>query len=75
MCRCGPNIGVYTQPISFIGLPVVAVSGADLPLGLPIGVPDHHPHPWREDLALRIAPRAGSIRHRPARARRSIWKG
>ena len=24
-CRCAPNLGLYTQPISFIGLPVVAV--------------------------------------------------
>jgi aspartyl-tRNA(Asn)/glutamyl-tRNA(Gln) amidotransferase subunit A len=48
-----PNIGVYTQPISFIGLPVVAVP---LPTasGLPIGV-QIITAPWREDLALRIA--------------------
>ena len=48
-----PNIGIYTQPISFIGLPVVAV-----PVwpddGLPIGVQVIAP-PWREDIALRIA--------------------
>lgn len=48
-----PNIGIYTQPISFIGLPVVAV-----PVwpddGLPIGVQAIAP-PWREDLALRVA--------------------
>lgn len=48
-----PNIGIYTQPISFIGLPVVAV-----PVwpdeGLPIGVQVIAP-PWREDLALRVA--------------------
>ncbi|HRF08557.1 MAG TPA: AtzE family amidohydrolase [Xanthobacteraceae bacterium] len=48
-----PNIGVYTQPISFIGLPVVVV-----PVwpdnGLPIGVQVIAP-PWREDLALRVA--------------------
>ncbi|HYZ21895.1 MAG TPA: AtzE family amidohydrolase [Rhodopila sp.] len=48
-----PNIGIYTQPISFIGLPVVVVP---LPTeaGLPIGVQIIAP-PWREDIALRIA--------------------
>ncbi|HLH90044.1 MAG TPA: AtzE family amidohydrolase [Xanthobacteraceae bacterium] len=47
-----PNIGIYTQPISFIGLPVVAVP---VPLSpLPIGVQVIAP-PWREDVALRIA--------------------
>lgn len=49
-----PNIGIYTQPISFIGLPVVAVplmlAGATLPIGVQIIAP-----PWREDLALRAA--------------------
>jgi AtzE family amidohydrolase len=48
-----PNIGIYTQPISFIGIPVAAV-----PVwpddGLPIGVQVIAP-PWREDLALRVA--------------------
>jgi len=33
-----PNIGIFTQPISFIGLPVVAVpvwlDGARLPIGV-----------------------------------------
>ncbi len=47
-----PNIGVYTQPISFIGLPVVSVP-VPLP-GLPIGV-QLVCAPWREDLALRAA--------------------
>jgi 1-carboxybiuret hydrolase len=47
-----PNIGIYTQPISFIGLPVVA---APVPLKpLPIGV-QIIAAPWREDVALRIA--------------------
>jgi aspartyl-tRNA(Asn)/glutamyl-tRNA(Gln) amidotransferase subunit A len=49
-----PNIGVYTQPISFIGLPVVAApvwtAGERLPIGVQIIAP-----PWREDLALRVA--------------------
>ena len=48
------NIGIYTQPISFIGLPVVAVPvklpGASLPLAVQIIAA-----PWREDLALRVA--------------------
>ena len=48
-----PNIGIYTQPISFIGLPVVAVP-VPTALGLPIGV-QVITAPWREDLALRIA--------------------
>jgi aspartyl-tRNA(Asn)/glutamyl-tRNA(Gln) amidotransferase subunit A len=47
-----PNLGLYTQPISFIGLPVVAVP---IPLDpLPIGV-QVIAAPWREDIALRIA--------------------
>jgi len=49
-----PNIGVYTQPLSFIGLPVVAApvwtEGVKLPIGVQIVAP-----PWREDLALRVA--------------------
>ncbi len=46
------NLGVYTQPISFIGLPVVCVP---VPLSpLPIGV-QIIAAPWREDIALRIA--------------------
>ncbi len=49
-----PNIGLFTQPISFIGLPVVAVpvwlDGAALPIGVQVIAPA-----WREDYALRIA--------------------
>jgi len=49
-----PNIGIFTQPISFIGLPVVAapiwLDGARLPIGVQIIAPA-----WREDLALRVA--------------------
>lgn len=47
-----PNLGIYTQPISFIGLPVVAapVPLSPLPIGLQIIAP-----PWREDIALRIS--------------------
>ena len=47
-----PNIGIYTQPISFIGLPVVAVPVPLKPM--PIGV-QIIAAPWREDVALRIA--------------------
>jgi aspartyl-tRNA(Asn)/glutamyl-tRNA(Gln) amidotransferase subunit A len=47
-----PNLGVYTQPISFIGVPIVTVP---VPLSpLPIGV-QVIAAPWREDVVLRIA--------------------
>ena len=46
------NLGIYTQPISFIGLPVVAVPVPLKPM--PIGV-QIIAAPWREDVALRIA--------------------
>jgi AtzE family amidohydrolase len=46
------NIGIFTQPISFIGLPVVAVP---VPLApLPIGV-QIIAAPWREDVVLAVA--------------------
>jgi AtzE family amidohydrolase len=49
-----PNIGLFTQPISFIGLPVITVpvwsQGQNLPIGVQIVAA-----PWREDLALRVA--------------------
>src|SRR5476649_305561 len=46
------NIGIHTQPISFIGLPVVAVP---IPLDpMPIGV-QIVAAAWREDIALRVA--------------------
>lgn len=49
-----PNLGLYTQPISFIGLPVAAVPvwtpGERLPIGVQVIGP-----PWREDLVLRVA--------------------
>jgi aspartyl-tRNA(Asn)/glutamyl-tRNA(Gln) amidotransferase subunit A len=47
-----PNIGILTQPISFIGLPVVAIPVPLKPL--PIGV-QVIAAPWREDVALRVA--------------------
>ncbi|MEO1292287.1 MAG: AtzE family amidohydrolase [Pseudomonadota bacterium] len=48
-----PNIGVYTQPISFIGLPVV-VCPVQTAGGLPCGVQLIAPA-WREDLAIAAA--------------------
>jgi len=49
-----PNMGIFTQPISFVGLPVVAAPlwthGESLPIGVQIIAP-----PWREDLCLRVA--------------------
>ena len=61
------NIGIHTQPISFIGLPVVAVP---VPLDpLPIGV-QVIAAPWREDIALRVAfalERAGVVAAPPPR--------
>jgi aspartyl-tRNA(Asn)/glutamyl-tRNA(Gln) amidotransferase subunit A len=47
------NIGVFTQPISFIGLPVVAAP-IRLDAGLPLGV-QVIAAPWREDLVVRVA--------------------
>jgi aspartyl-tRNA(Asn)/glutamyl-tRNA(Gln) amidotransferase subunit A len=47
-----PNIGIYTQPISFIGLPVVAVPVPLSPMPIAVQVITA---PWREDIALRIA--------------------
>ncbi|TPQ50162.1 Asp-tRNA(Asn)/Glu-tRNA(Gln) amidotransferase GatCAB subunit A [Prosthecomicrobium hirschii] len=49
-----PNMGVYTQAISFIGLPVATVpvwlEGAVLPIGVQVIAA-----PWREDLVLRVS--------------------
>jgi len=47
-----PNIGLLTQPLSFVGLPIVTVPIAGEPM--PIGV-QLIARPWREDLALRAA--------------------
>jgi 1-carboxybiuret hydrolase len=64
-----PNIGLFTQPLSFIGLPVVAApvwtDGGKLPIGVQIIAA-----PWREDLALRVAwtlEQAGVVRAPVAR--------
>ena len=46
------SIGILTQPISFIGLPVAAVPVVRP--GMPIGV-QVIAAPWREDIALRVA--------------------
>lgn len=48
-----PNIGLMTQPISFIGLPTTVAPMKALS-GLPIGV-QLIAAPWREDVALRAA--------------------
>jgi len=53
------HLGVYTQPLSFAGLPVVAapIAGSGpLPLGVQIVAA-----PWREDLALRVAAAAEAL--------------
>ncbi|MBV9259837.1 MAG: AtzE family amidohydrolase, partial [Pseudolabrys sp.] len=47
-----PNLGIYTQPVSFIGLPVVAVPIPLKPLPIAVQI---IAAPWREDVALRIA--------------------
>jgi 1-carboxybiuret hydrolase len=61
------NIGIHTQPISFVGLPVVAVP---VPLEpMPIGV-QIIAAPWREDIALRVAhalERMGAVAAPPPR--------
>jgi AtzE family amidohydrolase len=46
------NLGIYTQPISFIGLPVVAVPVPLAPMPIAVQI---IAAPWREDIALRIA--------------------
>jgi aspartyl-tRNA(Asn)/glutamyl-tRNA(Gln) amidotransferase subunit A len=46
------NLGLYTQPISFIGLPVVAVPVPLAPMPIAVQI---IAAPWREDVALRIA--------------------
>jgi 1-carboxybiuret hydrolase len=46
------NLGLYTQPVSFIGVPVVAVPVPLSPLPIAVQIVAA---PWREDVALRIA--------------------
>lgn len=48
-----PNMGMYTQPISFIGLPVVVVPvhrTGRMPIGVQIVAA-----PWREEICLQVA--------------------
>ena len=49
-----PNMGLLTQPISCIGLPVCSVPVWGAHASLPIGV-QVIGAPWREDLVLRVA--------------------
>jgi AtzE family amidohydrolase len=59
------NLGMYTQPLSCIGLPVAAVPieiGSRLPIGIQVVAA-----PWREDICLRVA--AALEQHGIARAR------
>jgi len=46
------NIGIHTQPISFVGLPVVAVPVPLEPMPIAVQI---IAAPWREDIALRAA--------------------
>jgi aspartyl-tRNA(Asn)/glutamyl-tRNA(Gln) amidotransferase subunit A len=46
-------MGIYTQPISFVGLPVAAVP-VRTPGAMPYGV-QVIAAPWREDHCLRVA--------------------
>ncbi len=48
-----PNAGLLTQPISCIGLPVIAAPAGTLD-GLPVGL-QIIAAPWREDLCFRVA--------------------
>ncbi|MDB5406393.1 MAG: atzE [Rhodospirillales bacterium] len=48
-----PNLGIFTQPLSFIGLPICAVP-VHRPGRLPIGI-QVIAAPWREADALRVA--------------------
>ncbi len=48
-----PNLGLYTQPISFVGLPVVVVP-IHYPEKMPVGVQLIGP-PWQEARLLRVA--------------------
>jgi AtzE family amidohydrolase len=69
-----PNIGIFTQPISFVGLPVVAtpvwLDGTRLPIAVQVVAPA-----WREDVALRVArhlERAGVVAAPVARRDRAV---
>jgi len=49
-----PSLGLLTQPISFIGLPVCAVPVWGCHATMPVGV-QIVAAPWREDVVLRVA--------------------
>ncbi len=55
-----PNLGIFTQPISCVGLPVVAVPVWPTDGALPYGV-QIIAAPHREDLALRVAHHLESV--------------
>ena len=68
------NLGMFTQPISFIGLPVVAVPSPQAG-AMPIGV-QVIARPYNEAAALRVAAgisrsKASAFRDLPRCARRS----
>jgi 1-carboxybiuret hydrolase len=70
-----PNLGVFTQPISFIGLPVATVP-VWLDAGLPLGV-QIIAAPWREDVVLRVArtlERMGAARAPIAKFEDRAWR-
>jgi Asp-tRNA(Asn)/Glu-tRNA(Gln) amidotransferase A subunit family amidase len=48
-----PNLGVFTQPLSFLGLPIISVP-VHLPNSLPLGV-QLIAAPYQEALILRVA--------------------
>lgn len=64
-----PNLGLFTQPISCIGLPVAAVPvfGTELPIGVQLVAP-----PWREDICLRAAHALERMGCAEARAPRAL---
>jgi AtzE family amidohydrolase len=49
-----PHLGVFTQPFSFAGLPVIAAPAASRAGSLPLGI-QIVAAPWREDHAFRVA--------------------
>jgi AtzE family amidohydrolase len=51
---CRPAMGILTQPISFIGLPVIVAPHRSTHEAMPLGVQIIAP-PWREDLAFAAA--------------------
>jgi AtzE family amidohydrolase len=64
-----PSLGLLSQPISFIGLPVCTVPVWGCHESMPIGV-QLIAAPWREDLALRVAHhlQVAGVAHSPVAA-------